>query len=292
VTGTLEAARGAATRTLREAGIDTPALDARLLLCHAAGLSHEALIARSRDEVSSDVAAQLASFVARRLQGEPVSRIRGVREFYGRDFLVGRDTLDPRPDTETLIAAVLDVIGRDGGQRRPLKLLDLGTGSGCILLTLLAELPEAQGLGTDMCDGALRLAAENAERLGLAPRARFIAADWLDGIEGSFDLIVSNPPYIPSEEIAGLARDVAAYDPRAALDGGADGLDAYRRIAESARSVLAPGGSILVEIGPTQAEAVSALFRAAGLTVEADDVRFDLAGRPRCVLAGAPPRAG
>lgn len=291
MTETLEAARGAAARALREGGIETPALDARLLLCHAAGLSHEALIARSREALTAAVAAQLGSFVARRLQGEPVSRIRGVREFYGRDFHVDGDTLDPRPDTETLIAAVLDVVARDGWQHRPLKLLDLGTGSGCVLLTLLAELPAAQGIGTDRCEGALRLAAENAERLGLAGRARFIAADWLDGLEGCFDLIVSNPPYIASAEIAGLAREVAAYDPRAALDGGADGLDAYRRIAEKAGLVLAPGGRLAVEIGATQAEAVSALFRAAGLTVEAD-VRFDLAGRPRCVLAGGPPRAG
>jgi release factor glutamine methyltransferase len=286
VSETLEAARGAATRALREGGIATPALDARLLLCHAAGLSHEALITRNREGLNAEVAAQLASFVARRLQGEPVSRIRGVREFYGRDFRVDGDTLDPRPDTETLIAAALELVSRSGWQRRPLKLLDLGTGSGCILLTLLAELPQAQGVGTDRCEGALRLAAENARRLGLAARARFIGADWLEGVGGRFDLIVSNPPYIASAEIAGLAPEVAAFDPRAALDGGVDGLDAYRRIAEKARAALAPGGRIVVEIGPSQAEAVSGLFRAAGLTVQGDDLRLDLAGRPRCVLAG------
>lgn len=288
MTETLAGARGAVARTLREGGIETPALDARLLLCHAAGLSHEALIARDDEGLAPDAASRLAGFIARRLQGEPVSRIRGLREFYGRDFRVDGNTLDPRPDTETLIDVALDVVARNGWRTRPLRLLDLGTGSGCILLTLLAELPAAQGVGTDKCEGALRLAADNARRLGLEARARFAVADWLAGVEGRFDLIVSNPPYIPAAEIAGLAREVAAYDPRAALDGGADGLDACRRIADGAGLALAPGGLLVVEIGVTQAEPVAALFRAAGLKVEADNVRLDLAGRPRCVLAGSP----
>lgn len=292
MTETLETALGAAARALREGGVATPALDARLLLCHAAGVTHEGLIAGSREGLAPEATSRLAGFVARRLQGEPVSRIRGLREFYGRDFRLDGDTLDPRPDTETLIEAVLDVVARNGWRTRPLRLLDLGTGSGCILLTLLAELPEAHGVGTDTCEGALRIATDNARRLGLEARARFIAADWLAGIEGCFDLIISNPPYIPAAEIAGLAREVAAYDPRAALDGGADGLDAYRRIAGEAGPALAPEGRLVVEIGATQAAAVSALFRTAGLVVEADDVRFDLAGRPRCILAGSPLKAG
>ncbi|MGH6736764.1 MAG: peptide chain release factor N(5)-glutamine methyltransferase [Methyloceanibacter sp.] len=284
----LTAACLAAARQLREAGIETPELDARLLVCHAAGLTHEGLIARDRETPTPEVAARLEAYVARRLQGEPVSRIRGAREFYGRDFLIDRHTLDPRPDTETLIEAALEVVARRGWRTRRIKLLDLGTGTGCILLTLLAELPQANGVGTDMSDGALAVAADNARRLGLEGRARFIAADWLDGVAGSFDLILSNPPYIPSGEIAGLAPEVSAFDPRGALDGGPDGLAAYRRIATRAQELLSPDGVLIVEIGANQAEAVTQLLHAAGLQTS-DGAAHDLAGRPRCVLAGLPP---
>ena len=288
MTKTLDRVQVTTARALRDAGAETPALDARLLLCLATGLTHEALIAHGQEPIAPEEAARLAGYVARRLDGEPVSRIRGTRDFYGRDFLIDACTLDPRPDTETLVDAALDTIAQNGWKDRPLELLDLGTGSGCILLTLLAELPQAEGVGTDASEGALRVAAENARRLGVAPRARFLAADWLDGMEGQFDLIVSNPPYIPSAEIAGLAREVAAYDPRPALDGGADGLDAYRRIAEGAGALLAPGGQLLVEIGASQADAVLALLREAGFPVGEASVRWDLAGRPRCILAGSP----
>jgi release factor glutamine methyltransferase len=209
-----------------------------------------------------------------------------VREFYGREFLIDRHTLDPRPDTETLIEAALDLVERSGSREQPLKLLDLGTGTGCILLTLLAELPEAHGVGTDIDEAALALATANARALGLDPRAAFMAADWLDGIEGPFDLILVNPPYIASGAIAGLAREVAEYDPRHALDGGPDGLEAYRRIASRAAKVLRPGGMLIVEIGASQAEAVLGLCRAGGLEIGGDSVRLDLAGRPRAVLAG------
>ena len=285
MTETVETALVAAARSLREGGVETAALDGRLLLCLASGLTHEALIARNREALSPEAAARFEGYVARRLQGEPVSRIRGTKEFYGRCFGVDAHTLDPRPDTETLIAAALDLVVRKGWQERPLRLLDLGTGSGCILLTLLAELPQAQGIGTDISEGALRCAAGNAELLGLADRAHFIATDWFDGVSDRFDLILSNPPYIAAEEIAGLAREVAGYDPRSALDGGVDGLDAYRRIAQRAPGALREGGQLLVEIGATQAQAVAALFRAAGLGFEGNGFRFDLAGRARCVLA-------
>ena len=215
-----------------------------------------------------------------------MSRITGTREFYGRSFLVNASALDPRPDTETLIEAALDVIAANGGCKRPLTLLDLGTGTGCILLTLLAELPEARGIGTDLAPEALRLAEANAARLGLADRAVFLASDWCEAIAGEFDLILSNPPYIASAEIAGLAPEVAAYDPRLALDGGEDGLDAYRRIAASAARNLRAGGKILVEIGVSQADAVAGLLRRGGFLVEKGAPRLDLAGRPRVVVAG------
>lgn len=285
---TLDAARAATAGRLREAGIDTAALDARLLVCEATGLTHEALVSRGGDALGKDAAARLSGYLARRLRGEPVSRIRGIREFYGRDFLIDAHTLDPRPDTETLVGAVLDLAGHEGWGGRPLNILDLGIGSGCILLTLLAELPKAQGIGTDIAAGALRIAGRNARRLGLDGRARFAAAHWFNGLTGRFDLIVSNPPYIASVEIPGLEREVAAHDPRGALDGGAEGLDAYRTIAAKAADFLTLDGHLLVEIGARQAEAVLGLFRASGLLVDRESLRFDLAGRPRLILARSP----
>ncbi len=216
-----------------------------------------------------------------------MSRITGAREFYGRRFLVDPHALDPRPDTESLIEGALELVERNGWRKRPLELLDLGTGTGCILITLLAELPQATGLGTDISSGALALAAANARRLGVADRTSFIAGDWLEAIAGEFDLILANPPYLAASEIAPLSKEVAEFDPRRALDGGRDGLDAYRRIAARAGQVLAPTGRILVEIGATRAEAVAGILRGAGLRLdEAQGIRPDLAGRPRSVMAG------
>ena len=270
---------------MREAGIETPELDARLLVCHAAGLAHEAYIARSREALRPDAAARLDGAIARRLKREPVARITGTREFYGRSFMIGPAALDPRPDTETLIEAALDLIVKKGWREKPLNLLDLGTGSGCILVTLLAELPHATGLGTDLSPDALAIAAANARRLGVSCRASFVLSDWLDAISGKFDLILSNPPYIATGEMAGLAEEVA-YDPRLALDGGPDGLDAYRRIAARARDLLADDGLVLVEIGATQGASVTEILEAAGLRRdETGSIRPDLAGRPRVVVA-------
>jgi release factor glutamine methyltransferase len=279
---TLHEAFAAGAGRLREAGMETPELDARLLLCNAAGLSHEAYVAHARAPLRPEAAARFNAAIARRLAQEPVSRITGLREFYGRTFLVAPETLDPRPDTETLIGAALEIAASWGGCERPLTILDLGTGTGCILLTLLAELPEARGIGSDISQGALAIAAANAERLGVAERASFIAADWLDGIEGRFAIVVSNPPYIASKEIAGLAAGVRAYDPHLALDGGADGLAAYRQIAADAGLRLAEQGTILVEIGASQGEEVASIFRSAGLKA---GIRQDLAGRPRLIVA-------
>jgi release factor glutamine methyltransferase len=275
-----------AVQVLRQAGIETPELDARVLLCHAAGLSHETYIARAREALPADTAPRLKDAIARRLAREPVARITGVREFYGRSFILGKDTLDPRPDTETLIEAALDLIREQGWQEKPLKLLDLGTGTGCILVTLLAELPRAIGLGTDLSLGAFAIAAANASAQGVGSRASFAAADWLDGISGKFDLILSNPPYLAASEIAGLAKEVADYDPRLALCGGPDGLEAYRRIAMRARDALTKEGHLLVEIGPGQNENVTAIFAGAGLTLKPGEGRRDIAGRPRVVVAG------
>lgn len=277
----------AAAKRFREAGIETPELDARLLLCHAAGLSHETFMAEPAREIAQGVVAQFETMTKRRLDGEPISRIIGMREFYGRDFLIDRHTLDPRPDTETLIEAALDLVARNNQREAPLRLLDLGTGTGCILLTLLAELPEVRGVGTDINANALAVASANAQRFGLAERAAFIVSDWFNSIEGCFDLILANPPYIASGEIAGLAREVKDHDPRLALDGGAGGLDAYRHIAAETAKFLRPNGAILVEIGVTQAGDVRDLFRAGGLGVDERSVRHDLSGRPRVICAGA-----
>jgi release factor glutamine methyltransferase len=272
---------------LREAGIEMPELDARLLLCHAVGLTHEATIARASDALSPTARARLDAALARRLKREPIARITGEREFYGRRFIVAPHVLDPRPDTETLIEAALGFVERNGLRSAALNLLDLGTGTGCILLTLLAELPHARGLGTDISEDALRVAAANAERLGLSARAAFASADWLDGADGEFDLILSNPPYIPARMIGELADDVALYDPRLALDGGADGLDAYRRIAARAREALAPGGRLILEVGEGQADPVTEILQRAGLIPDQNEpIRSDLAGIPRVVLAG------
>ena len=284
---TLNQAFVGAAAVLREAGITTPELDARLLLCHAAGLSHEAYLAGAGGPVQPATLARFGTAIDRRLKREPVARITGTREFYGRGFTIAPPALDPRPDTETLIEAALAVVERRGWRDRTLSLLDLGTGTGCILVTLLAELPRAQGLGTDLSPSALALAAANAVRLGVGSRAAFMAADWLDGIAGKFDLVLSNPPYLASGEIAGLAPEVAAYDPMLALDGGPDGLDAYRRIAAGAPAVLAEGGRLLVEIGAGQAAQVSDIFRAAGLKLDPSQaIGRDLAGRPRVVACG------
>jgi release factor glutamine methyltransferase len=274
-----------AVAVLREAGIETPELDARLLLCHAADLTHESFVAGAREALAPEAAVRFSTFIERCAAREPVSRITGTREFYGRSFLVETCVLDPRPDTETLIEAALDLVGRKGGRDQPLRVLDLGTGTGCILLTLLAELPEATGVGTDLSSGALRVARANAERLGLAARASFLQTDWLNRVSGEFDLIVSNPPYIATSEIGGLAPEVALHDPHRALDGGPDGLDAYRHIVAGAAKLLAPKGQILVEIGASQALAVAGLFRNAGFLVDNESPRLDLAGRPRVVVA-------
>jgi release factor glutamine methyltransferase len=277
---TVAQARRAAADRLRERGFDTPDLDARLLVGHALGLDHAALVAQSARRLTPAEAAALDPVLARRLAHEPVARIVGTREFWSLPLGVTPDVLVPRPETETVVEAVLAVVERG----RPLRIADLGVGSGAILLALLSELPTAFGIGTDRHPGALGVARDNAQRLGLAGRVGLVACDFGAALAGACDVVVSNPPYIPTRDIAALAADVRDFDPRAALDGGPDGLAAYRAIAADAGRLLAPGGWLAVEIGVGQGEAVSGLLAAHGLAV-AGAPRRDLAGRARVVMA-------
>ena len=267
---------------LAAGGIETAALDARLLFQAASGLRHEDIVAEPDLALPPEVAARFTVFIERRCGFEPVSRILGTREFYGRSFRVTPDILDPRADTETLIGAALELAKGKG----PLRILDLGTGSGAIAVTLLAELPGATAVASDLSAAALAVAKGNAEALGVAGRASFVQANWFEGIGGKFDLIVSNPPYIPLGDIAGLAPDVREFDPSRALDGGPDGLEAYRRIAGGAGSHLPPQGHVVLEIGAGQENAVNNLFKAGGFDRESR--HFDLSGHVRCLVFTRP----
>lgn len=271
-----------ATKQLSLRGIETAALDARLLLQAAAGITHADIVAGPDLVLPADVMAGFWSFVERRCAFEPVSRILGSREFYGRSFRVTPDVLDPRADTETVVGAVLALAKGKGPQR----ILDLGTGSGAIAVTLLAELPAATAVASDLSAAALEVAKGNAEVLGVADRASFVQANWFDGVDGQFDLIVSNPPYIPLGDIAGLAADVRDFDPPRALDGGPDGLEAYRRIASGAGGHLALKGYVLLEIGAGQENEVNDIFRPNGFVLEFR--HRDLAGHIRCLVFSRP----
>lgn len=262
---------------LQAAGIADAPRDARALLAHAAGIAPDRLTLHLADPLTPDAEAAFATAITRRTNREPVSHITGTRLFWGRPFRVTPDTLDPRPETEILVHEAL---------REPfLKLLDLGTGTGCILLSCLAGMPMATGTGTDIHPATLTVAEGNARSLNLAPRARFVLSDWFSAIHGRFDLIVSNPPYISEDEMADLSPEVL-HEPRRALTPGGDGLDPYRAIARGAPARLMPQGRLIVEIGPTQGAAVAALFAAQGLT----DIRIlpDLDGRDRVVTARKP----
>ena len=284
----LEAARRALTGALRDGGVETFALDARLLLMAACEVSQADLIRDPARALTADERSRLDASAARRLAGEPVSRILGSRGFWGLEFRLSAETLEPRPDTETLVEAALAALpDRDA----PLRILDLGTGTGCILIALLSELPHAQGVGTDISQAALQTARENAQAAGVAERADFIRADWLRGIGAGFDVVVSNPPYITRAELAGLSREVRDHDPLTALDGGADGLDAYRAIVAGIGRVLKPGGALAFELGQGQAAAVSAMMVEAGLRPGLTDGQAlvcDLAGIERAIIMQRP----
>ncbi|MFV0475066.1 MAG: peptide chain release factor N(5)-glutamine methyltransferase [Pikeienuella sp.] len=270
--------RRAGAARLAAAGIDGAARDAELLLRWAAALSGAALAARAEDPAPPEARKRFEAALTRREAREPVSHILGGREFYGRWFEVTPDVLDPRPESEVMIAAALET---PEGHPPPRRVLDLGVGSGCLLCTMLAELPEATGLGVDASRAALQVARRNIGALGLTDRARVAMGDWMDDLMEAFDLILCNPPYIAEAEIAGLAPEVAKYEPRAALTPGGDGLDPYRRIAPELAAFLRRGGRAFFEIGPTQAEAAAEIFAAFGWP--APIVHRDLDGRDRCL---------
>lgn len=279
---TVAVARREWAERFRACGIDSAAADARILVGCALGLDRAALAAADSHRLSRSEEAAIAELAERRLAHEPVARIVGWKEFWNLPLRVDGATLVPRPETETVVETALAAIDAAGLRARPLRIADLGTGSGAILLALLSELPNAVGAGTDVSVAALFVARENARRLGLN-RARFIACDMAAALRGPFDIIVSNPPYIASDEIAALAPDVRDFDPRCALDGGTDGLTCYRAIAAAAPAVLALGGTLIVELGAGQAQAVAALFAAQGLVPLPP--RPDLSGIARALAA-------
>lgn len=268
----------AATARLRAAGVDDPARDARVLLAHAARIEASRVTLIAPEELQSEVADRYEQLISLRAIRVPVSHLIGERDFYGRRFKVSGEVLDPRPETETLIEAAL---------AEPFEsVLDLGTGSGCILVTLLAEQQEATGLGVDLSEAACLQASANAVLHRVAARTDIRASDWFSAVEGRFDLVVSNPPYIALEEMDGLSAEVRDHEPQMALTDGGDGLSAYRIICAGVRDFLATQGRVLVEIGPTQGAPVRDMMRAAGLV----DVRVlpDLDGRDRVVFGRNP----
>lgn len=285
---TVEAARRALTVRLRTPGIDSAELDARIFVGAALNLDLTGLIAAAHRILTADEAARIEAYAQRRIDGEPVARITGVKEFWGLPLQLSDATLVPRPDTETVVELGLQMLRTESRRHLPLRIADLGTGSGAILLALLSELPNAFGIGTDISIPALATARANAQQLGLARRTDFVACDYAAALSGRFDLIVSNPPYICSAEIAGLATEVRDHDPLRALDGGADGLDAYRRLIPEAAQLLAPDGVLVVEVGQGQSEEVAALLSVAGLTVH--ECKTDLAGIDRAVAGWKLPR--
>lgn len=280
---TIEEARRVLAAQFRADGIESPELDARLLIGAAVNLDHTGLATQGLRRITDEEANIIARFAERRRAHEPVSRILGRKEFWGLDFAVSNATLVPRPDTETVIEAALECLRSGSYVEKEQCIADIGTGTGAILLALLSELPDARGIGTDISADALAVAESNARDLGLAGRTTFVRCDYAAGLTGSFDLIVSNPPYIRSGDIANLESDVRDYDPRLALDGGPDGLGAYRAIAPQAAALLAENGVLVLEVGAGQSADVSAILRAAGLTVT-DPPRRDLGGHQRAVI--------
>jgi release factor glutamine methyltransferase len=269
---------------LQGVGIEYPGTDARRLVGAVLGLTSAGLLRRPERPLSPEEYDRLSRYIERRRGREPVSRILGRRDFYGRSFAISPATLDPRPDSETLIEAVLGLVRSEDRTHAPLRLLDVGTGSGCLLLTLLGELPRATGIGTDIDQDALGVARGNAMCLGVADRAEWLLADALDGVADDFDILVSNPPYVRTGEIAGLDPEVREFDPAAALDGGADGLSFYRRLAPAIRSVVS-NGWVVLEVGHDQADAVADLLASGAGAVDRRDIESypDVTGRRRCV---------
>lgn len=283
----VETVRRALAARFRAAGNDSSELDARLLMGAALALDLTGLVRSASRCLTEHEMERIEGFARRRLNGEPVARILGEREFWSLRLQLSSETLVPRPDTETVVELALEMPGSTSVSSG-LRILDIGTGSGAILLALLAEWPQAFGVGTDISEGALRTARRNAAGLGLAPRAAFVACDYAAPFDGRFDLIVSNPPYIRSVDIAGLAGEVREHEPHRALDGGADGLSAYRVLIPQAVGLLEMGGALVLEVGCGQSDDVEALMRAVGLSLR--EPKADLAGIPRAVGGVKRPR--
>jgi release factor glutamine methyltransferase len=277
----LAAARRTLAQRLRRGGVDNPDLDARLLIGHALALDAAALVTQSQRVLAYDEAAAITRLAARRLMREPVSRIIGRKEFWKLSLRLNPQTFVPRPETETVVEAALAAAYPSLSRARTLRVADLGTGSGAVLLAILSELPESFGVGTDINVAALRCARDNAA--GFGTRASFVACDYGAALDGPIDLLVSNPPYIAHEEVADLPPEVCCFDPLLALDGGSDGFDGYRAIAADARRLLAPAGVLVVELGFGQAAGVRSLFEAAGLACAPP--QYDLCDIPRALVA-------
>jgi release factor glutamine methyltransferase len=268
-------------------GIDNAALDARLLLCAALGIDHTVLIGNPDRPIGATAAAALAKLARRRLKREPASRVLGRREFWGLEFALSPAVLDPRADTEILVEAVIDELA--SRREMPLRVLDLGIGSGAILAALLHHFPNGFGVGIDISETACRVARGNLASLGLARRAGIVCGDWASPLRGTFDAIVSNPPYIASRELERLAPEVRDHDPKLALDGGEDGLDAYRIIVPGLAQLAAREGFVALEIGAGQAAGVGQILKSYGFAGWV--IRRDLAGHDRVVVAGRAPRS-
>ena len=276
--------RGAAQRTLArhltEAGIEGGVLDARLLLCAALGIDHAGLVRDTDLPLGPAAADRLVHYAARRLRREPVARILGRREFWGLSLSITPDVLDPRADTETVVEAILDTLA--ARRHADLRLLDLGTGSGALLAALLHACPRAFGIGVDISHAACVVARANLRDLGLSDRGAVVQASWSAALRGPFDVVVANPPYVSTAELAGLDPEVADYDPPLALHGGSDGLDPYRIIVPALSGLLAAGGIVALEGGWDQGAAISAMLKAACLTQVT--LRRDLAGHGRVAI--------
>ncbi len=267
-------------QVLAEAGVDSPRLESRLLLAHALGRSAEDVI---RDLSATAPSSNFATLISRRASREPLAFILGWREFWSLRFRVSNATLIPRPDSETVVEAALAACP---DPQAPIRLLDLGTGTGCLLLAVLHERPNAFGVGIDRFEAAAQLALSNAQDLGLAARSVFLCADWAGSISGRFDLVLSNPPYVATAELAGLMPDVVLHEPRGALDGGICGLTAYRAIIAALPQLLAPSGTAGLELGEGQFDAVGKIAATAGFRV---DARRDLAGITRAIILHTSP---
>ncbi len=264
---------------LQRAHIETASMDARILLQEVLGVTREQLLTDNELALSPRQNTTYQELVEKRTRRQPVAQLTGKREFWGLTFKVTQDTLDPRPDSETLIEAIL---AKFPNREAPLRVLDLGTGTGCLLLTVLSEYANAQGTGVDICTGALQVARENALNLGLANRAHFLSSCWGEKVEGTYDLVISNPPYIPSSTIPSLAPEVSQWEPKLALDGGEDGMNCYRAIVPQLQTLLSPEGLAVFEIGIGQAKELENVASSHGLKVAG--TKDDMAYITRCVL--------